>query len=210
MRTGRATRLPEDRFGSAEQREREEPNRPDSGRIEVVPALGLRETVSIWIAKRSVRVPVVALIDFDILRNNITSNKKKIISYRHNKNPNMLTLPNIADLRLQQQIAQEIYRHQIMQRLPGKWSNPTCHLPSANGSYFFNRSPVRLTAQFRRTLCAPAATTATHIARRCGGQAGEQRSVATVPQHRHRDDHHQVRQVGTILLFARPHQLISR
>ncbi|XP_016973102.1 T-box transcription factor TBX6 [Drosophila rhopaloa] len=36
----------------------------------------------------------------------------------------MLTLPNIADLRLQQQIAQEIYRQQIMQRLP----DPLCGL----------------------------------------------------------------------------------
>lgn len=32
----------------------------------------------------------------------------------------MLALPNIADLRMQQQIAHEIYRQQIMQRLPGK------------------------------------------------------------------------------------------
>lgn len=31
----------------------------------------------------------------------------------------MLALPNIADLRMQQQIAHEIYRQQIMQRLPG-------------------------------------------------------------------------------------------
>ncbi|XP_017028049.1 T-box-containing protein TBX6L [Drosophila kikkawai] len=36
----------------------------------------------------------------------------------------MLTLPNIADLRLQQQIAHEIYRQQIMQRLP----DPLCGL----------------------------------------------------------------------------------
>ncbi|KAH8364705.1 hypothetical protein KR084_010289 [Drosophila pseudotakahashii] len=36
----------------------------------------------------------------------------------------MLTLPNIADLRMHQQIAQEIYRQQIMQRLP----DPLCGL----------------------------------------------------------------------------------
>ncbi|KAH8301102.1 hypothetical protein KR018_001797 [Drosophila ironensis] len=36
----------------------------------------------------------------------------------------MLTLPNIADLRLQQQIAHELYRQQIMQRLP----DPLCGL----------------------------------------------------------------------------------
>ncbi|KAH8415483.1 hypothetical protein KR222_000781 [Zaprionus bogoriensis] len=35
----------------------------------------------------------------------------------------MLALPNIADLRMQQQIAHEIYRQQIMQRLPGKHSS---------------------------------------------------------------------------------------
>lgn len=47
----------------------------------------------------------------------------------------MLTLPNIADLRLQQQIAHEIYRQQIMQRLPGKWGRDSLipHLRFADG-----------------------------------------------------------------------------
>lgn len=34
-----------------------------------------------------------------------------------------------------------------------------------------------------------------HVAGR-GGEAGEQRSVAAIPSDRHRDDHHQERQVG--------------
>ncbi|KAH8235084.1 hypothetical protein KR032_008385 [Drosophila birchii] len=45
----------------------------------------------------------------------------------------MLTLPNIADLRLHQQIAHEIYRQQIMQRLPGKCGADSISvLPTAN------------------------------------------------------------------------------
>ncbi|KAH8378896.1 hypothetical protein KR009_001934 [Drosophila setifemur] len=44
----------------------------------------------------------------------------------------MMTLPNIADLRLQQQIAHEIYRQQIMQRLP----DPLCGiLPNFAGHF---------------------------------------------------------------------------
>ncbi|XP_034658637.1 T-box transcription factor TBX6 [Drosophila subobscura] len=44
----------------------------------------------------------------------------------------MLALPNIADLRMQQQIAHEIYRHQIMQRLP----DPLCGLLPAFAGHF--------------------------------------------------------------------------
>lgn len=44
---------------------------------------------------------------------------------------NMLALPNIADLRMQQQIAHELYRQQIMQRLPGMSSAFECALPTA-------------------------------------------------------------------------------
>ncbi|EDW19517.1 T-box transcription factor TBX6 [Drosophila mojavensis] len=44
----------------------------------------------------------------------------------------MLALPNIADLRMQQQIAHELYRQQIMQRLP----DPLCGLLPNFGSHF--------------------------------------------------------------------------
>ncbi|KAI8040543.1 T-box-containing protein TBX6L [Drosophila gunungcola] len=49
----------------------------------------------------------------------------------------MLTLPNIADLRLQQQIAQEIYRQQIMQRLP----DPLCGLLPNFAGHFLPPPP---------------------------------------------------------------------
>lgn len=39
-----------------------------------------------------------------------------------------------------------------------------------------------------------------------GGQAGEQRSVAAIPSDRHRDDHHQERQVGFPKNYA-PHPM---
>ncbi|XP_017139016.1 T-box transcription factor TBX6 [Drosophila miranda] len=49
----------------------------------------------------------------------------------------MLALPNIADLRMQQQIAHEIYRHQIMQRLP----DPLCGLLPAFAGHFVPPPP---------------------------------------------------------------------
>ncbi|KAH8259803.1 hypothetical protein KR026_011255 [Drosophila bipectinata] len=49
----------------------------------------------------------------------------------------MLTLPNIADLRLQQQIAHEIYRQQIMQRLP----DPLCGLLPSYAGHFVAPPP---------------------------------------------------------------------
>lgn len=33
----------------------------------------------------------------------------------------MLSMSELIDLRMQQQIAHEMYRQQIMQRIPGKW-----------------------------------------------------------------------------------------
>ncbi|XP_023171346.2 T-box transcription factor TBX6 [Drosophila hydei] len=44
----------------------------------------------------------------------------------------MLALPNIADMRMQQQIAHELYRQQIMQRLP----DPLCGLLPNFGTHF--------------------------------------------------------------------------
>lgn len=44
-----------------------------------------------------------------------------------------------------------------------------------------------------------------HVAGR-GGEAGEQRSVAAIPSDRHRDDHHQERQVGFPKNYA-PHPM---
>ncbi|KAH8302242.1 hypothetical protein KR044_004360 [Drosophila immigrans] len=52
----------------------------------------------------------------------------------------MLALSNIADLRLQQQIAHEIYRQQIMQRLP----DPLCGMFA---SHFAAAAPPQLAAQ---------------------------------------------------------------
>ncbi|XP_064552349.1 T-box transcription factor TBX6 [Drosophila montana] len=51
----------------------------------------------------------------------------------------MLALPNIADLRMHQQIAHEIYRQQIMQRLP----DPLCGLLPNFGTHFVAAAPVQ-------------------------------------------------------------------
>lgn len=46
----------------------------------------------------------------------------------------MLSMHDLMDMRMQQQLAHELYRQQIMQRIPGKWAldNQT-RCPSADG-----------------------------------------------------------------------------
>lgn len=50
----------------------------------------------------------------------------------------MITMNELVDLRMQQHIAHEIYRQQIMQRIPGKYDN--FYFKDKNLNHIFHRS----------------------------------------------------------------------
>lgn len=66
----------------------------------------------------------------------------------------MLSMQELMDMRMQQQLAHEIYRQQIMQRIPGAFlhikSMGVDRMPSANGFVIFKLKNMRKYMQPKR------------------------------------------------------------